>query len=130
MPRPIHFEIHADDPVRAQSFYGKVLGWSFQKAGVGPTDYWLVITGPKSEPGIDGGMIRRMGPRPATGQPVNAYVCTVGVADLDAVLAVAAASGATMALPKMPVTGIGWLAYLHDPEGNILGLMQEDPSAR
>ena len=130
MPRPIHFEIHADDPTRAQAFYEKLLGWSFQKVSMGASEYWLVLTGPKSEPGIDGGMIRRMGPRPATGQPVNAYVCTIGVADLDTVLATAAAGGAVMALPKMAVTGIGWLAYIHDSEGNILGLMQEDPSAK
>ncbi len=130
MTRPIHFEIHADDPARAQAFYERVLGWTFQKVSVGASEYWLVMTGPKSEPGIDGGMIRRMGPRPADGQPVNAFVCTIGVADLDATLATAAAAGATTALPKMPVTGIGWLAYIHDPEGNILGLMQQDPAAK
>jgi predicted enzyme related to lactoylglutathione lyase len=27
MPRPIHFEIHAEDPVRAQSFYSQLFGW-------------------------------------------------------------------------------------------------------
>lgn len=130
MPRPIHFEIHADDPARAQTFYEKVLGWTFQKVSVGASDYWLVMTGPKGEPGIDGGMMRRMGPRPVTGQAVNAYVCTIGIANLDATLGAALAHGATTALPKMAVGGIGWLAYVHDPEGNILGLMQEDPSAK
>lgn len=29
MPRPIHFEIHAADPERAQRFYGALFGWSF-----------------------------------------------------------------------------------------------------
>ena len=74
-------------------------------------------------------MIRRRGPRPTDGQPVNAYVCTVEVPDLDARLEKAAVSGAELALPKMPIPGVGWLAYVKDPEGNILGLMQPDPSA-
>ena len=29
----------------------------------------------------------------------------------------------------MPVTGMGWLAYVKDPDGNILGLLEPDPSA-
>ena len=28
MPRPIHFEIHADDPQRAIAFYTGVFGWT------------------------------------------------------------------------------------------------------
>ena len=29
-----------------------------------------------------------------------------------------------------PIPGIGYLAYIEDPEGNIVGLMQPDMSAR
>ena len=29
----------------------------------------------------------------------------------------------------MAVPGIGWLAYFKDPEGNIFGAMQSDPTA-
>jgi predicted enzyme related to lactoylglutathione lyase len=60
---------------------------------------------------------------------VNAYVCTVGVGDLDDVLARARKLGAALAVPRMPVPGIGWLAYLTDPEGNILGVLQPDTAA-
>jgi len=35
--------------------------------------------------------------------------------------------GGTIALPKMPIPGVGWLAYCKDTEGNIFGLMQADP---
>ncbi len=31
MPKVIHFEIHADGPERAVSFYTKVFGWKAQK---------------------------------------------------------------------------------------------------
>ncbi len=129
MSRVMHFEIHADDPERAIKFYTAMFAWQIQK-WEGPMPYWLITTGPKEEPGINGGLMKRMGPPPADGQAVNAYVCTVGVANLDASLATLAKAGGTVALPKMPVPGIGWLAYAKDTEGNIFGMMQNDPAAK
>ena len=35
----------------------------------------------------------------------------------------ALAAGGTVAVPKMAIKGVGWLAYCKDPEGNIFGLM-------
>jgi predicted enzyme related to lactoylglutathione lyase len=29
----------------------------------------------------------------------------------------------------MPIPGMGWLAYCKDTEGNIFGMMQNDPNA-
>ena len=130
MPRPIHFEIHAQDPERAQNFYEKLFGWSFTKWGDGGWDYWLIKTGEKA-PGIDGGMVRRMGdaPDPEAATPVVGYVCTVGVEDLDQTVTTALSLGGSLALPKMAIKGVGWLAYVKDTEGNILGLMDDDPDA-
>ncbi len=34
-----------------------------------------------------------------------------------------------VALPKMAVPGVGWLAYCKDTEGNIFGFMQSDETA-
>lgn len=129
MSRVIHFEIHADNPERAIKFYTEMFAWQIQK-WEGPMPYWLVTTGPSDQPGINGGLMKRMGPPPGEGQAVNAYVCTVNVANLDAALAKLAKAGGTIALPKMPVPGIGWLAYGKDTEGNIFGMMQNDPAAR
>ena len=129
MPRVIHFEIHAENPERAVDFYKKVFGWSFQKWG-GPMDYYLVTTGEAGQPGINGGLMRRQGPPPAEGQPVNAYVCTIDVPNIDEFSSKALAAGARVALPKMPVPGIGWLAYFKDTEGNIFGMIQNDPNAK
>lgn len=129
MPRPIHFEIQAADPARAIKFYETVLGWSFQKWD-GPMPYWLVTTGAENEPGINGGLHPRMGPAPGEGQAVIAFVCTVGVADVDAYVAKVGAAGGKICVPKMPIPGIGWLAYANDTEGNIFGLMQSDPAAK
>lgn len=126
MGRVIHFEIHAAEPARAQAFYESVFGWRFQ-ALPGGMPYWLIHTGEGA--GIDGGMMQRMGPAPAEGQPVNAFVCTIGVADVDASAAAALKAGGTMALPKMAIQGVGWQAYVKDTEGNIIGLHAADPAA-
>ena len=56
MPRVVHFEIHADDPERAISFYNSVFDWEFQK-WEGPLEYWMIITGAEGTPGINGGAI-------------------------------------------------------------------------
>jgi uncharacterized protein len=128
MPRPIHFEIHAADPDRAMRFYGQLFGWTFTAWGA--VGYWLVKTGEAPEPGIDGGLLQRRGPPPTEGQAVNALGCTVGVKSVDETLAKCQALGGHVALPKMPVPGVGWLAYVRDTEGNILGVHQLDNTAR
>ena len=126
MPRVVHFEIHAGDPERAVSFYEKVFGWSFQK-WEGPMEYWLIVTGADDKPGINGGLIRRRGE--LDGQAVIAYVCTVDVEDVDKSTATALQHGGSIAVPKMPISGMGWLVYCKDTEGNIFGMMQGDPNA-
>jgi predicted enzyme related to lactoylglutathione lyase len=122
MPRPIHFEIPCDNPDRVIAFYKSVFGWTVQKWD-GPMPYWLVTTGPEGEPGINGGFMMKQHPQ----QPC---VNTVGVANVDEAVATVTANGGEIAVPKMAIPGVGWLAYGKDPEGNIFGLMQNDPSAK
>jgi predicted enzyme related to lactoylglutathione lyase len=129
MPRVVHFEIHAENPERAVGFYTAVFGWEFTK-WEGPQDYWLIKTGPDGQPGINGGLLRRHGPGPADNQPVVSYVCTVDTDSVDRALQTITSNGGTVALPKMPIPGVGWLAYAKDTEGNIFGIMQPDPTAR
>jgi predicted enzyme related to lactoylglutathione lyase len=128
MPRPVHFEIHAENPERAIAFYRSLFGWTFEKWG--NEAYWVVSTGDKNSPGIDGGLVQRRGPGPADMQAVNAFVCTVDVADVDGYLARATEHGGSVALPKMPVPTVGWLGYAKDTEGNLFGVIQFDPGAK
>lgn len=135
MSRVVHFEIHAANPERAAAFYRAVFGWQVSEwtvPGVQIPDenrYWLVNTGDEKTPGINGGILFRRGEAPTDGQPVNAFVCTIDVASLEDTVQRALAAGAIVAMPKMPVKGVGWLAYCKDTEGNIFGMMQNDPSA-
>jgi len=122
MARVVHFELPADNPERAVEFYTKAFGWKIQK-WAGPTDYWLVSTGDASEPGINGGIMKRLYPGFST-------VNTIGVANVDQAVAAVEAAGGKVVAPKMAVPGIGWLAYCLDSEGNQFGMMQNDPSAK
>ena len=127
MARVVHFEIHAADVERCRRFYESTFGWQVQQWG--EMEYWGVVTGSDDEPGINGGLVPRRGPPPAEGQPVNSYVCTVNVDDVDATVEAAVAHGGSVGVPKMAIPGVGWLAYCKDTEGNIFGLMQDDPGA-
>jgi predicted enzyme related to lactoylglutathione lyase len=121
MPRPVHFEIPAENPERAIKFYSDVFGWKFQKWH-GPMEYWIVSTGQPGEPGIDGGLMPRRDPN----QPC---VNTINVPNLDESVQAVIQGGGLCVLPKMPVPGIGWLAYCKDTEGHIFGMMQRDQAA-
>jgi predicted enzyme related to lactoylglutathione lyase len=134
MPRPVHFEIHASDPATSRTFYENVFGWRFQQWGDNP--YWVVVTGdgdpmsgkPSAQPGVDGGMLPRRGDPPVDGAPVNAFVMTIDVPDCDAFVEKALAAGGSIALPADDMPGVGRLAYVKDPDGNILGMLQGEPT--
>jgi predicted enzyme related to lactoylglutathione lyase len=122
MPRVVHFEINADDPERAIQFYTNVFGWKVQK-WAGPVDYWLIMTGDGKEPGIDGAITPRTDPPEAT-------VNTVDVSSIDECVTKVKENGGTVIVPKMPVPGVGWLAYCKDTEGNTFSMMQSDINAK
>jgi predicted enzyme related to lactoylglutathione lyase len=121
MSRVVHFEFPADDPERAVAFYKQVFGWEINKWD-GPIDYWLVMTG-EDVPGIDGGIAHRGPMLPHTTN-------TVGVASVDESTAKITKAGGKVVAPKMPIPGMGWLAYCTDTEGNLFGIIENDPSAK
>lgn len=131
--RPVHFEIHASDPAAIRAFYQSVLGWRFQQWGDNP--YWVVITGdgdpmagvPHSQPGVDGGLLPRDGALPEEGQPVNAFVITVEVPDCDGYVDKVVAAGGSVAVAANDVPGVGRLAYVRDPDGNLFGMLEAAP---
>jgi predicted enzyme related to lactoylglutathione lyase len=127
MSRAVHFEIHATQPQTLIDFYTNLFGWTFSKYPVG--EYWLINTGPDSQPGINGGLLPRPGPAPGPMASPNAFVLTIDVENLDVSLARALGSGAMLCVPKMAIPDIGWLAYVKDPDGNIFGMMQLDAGA-
>jgi predicted enzyme related to lactoylglutathione lyase len=122
MSRVVHFELPVDNLERAQKFYSDVFGWKITK-WQGPMDYWMVTSGPDSQPGINGALTRRSEMNPATSN-------TIGVESVDKAIEAVTKAGGKILMPKSPIPGIGWFTYCADTEGNIFGLMQPDANAR
>jgi len=120
MPKPVHFEIPAEDPQRATKFFTDVFGWQF--ANWGDQDYWLATTGAKGEAGIDGAVMKRR-------DPAQPLVNSINVDSVDAYAEKIVAAGGQIVVPKMTVPSMGYVAYFKDTEGNIHGLWQHDPTA-
>ena len=122
MPRPIHFDLTADEPERAMKFYKDVFGWKFEKWD-GPMEYWMVTTGTKKELGINGGLSKRGG----TGMP---NMNTIGVSSADKFAKKIQDKGGKILVPKTAISGVGWFATCQDTEGNIFGIIEENKKAK
>lgn len=115
--RIVHFEIPANHPEALTKFYSELFGWKFHKAPMPGPEYWLCETGPDG-PGIDGAVAQRQDPQ----QPWMNYV---DVASIDATIENATKLGGKVALPKTPIPGVGAVAAVIDPQGNICGLWEK-----
>lgn len=118
--RVAHFEIPCDNPEKVMNFFKEVFGWKFKQFG--NEQYWLAMTGDDNEPGIDGGIMKKRDPK----QPI---VNSINVDDIDDAVKKVEKVGGKIVVPKMPIPTVGWLAYFTDPDGNIHGIYQHDPSA-
>ncbi len=125
--RVVHFEIQADNVERAANFYKKAFGWDIKKYEAKDPkdtesmgmDYWMVMTGPKETPGINGGMYIRMPER-----KLHTFDCTIQVDDIDKAITDVKMNGGMIEGEKMEMKGVGWFARAKDTEGNMFGLMQ------
>jgi hypothetical protein len=119
MPAPLaHIGINADDVTAGRAFYEATFGWRFSPWGP-PGFHHIEGTGlraaalqPRRE--LEGGT-RLTGPE-----------CTFAVADVAAVLRTAAATGGRVLAEPVTIPGVGELAWLADPSGNVLGAMRYD----
>jgi predicted enzyme related to lactoylglutathione lyase len=119
LPRVVHFEIPADDPGRAVKFYERVFGWKIEKWG--PIDYWLATTGPDNQPGINGAIMTR--------ETQKTTVNTIEVASVNEFGKKIVEAGGKTVTPKTAIPGIGYFCYCVDTEGNVFGIMENDPKA-
>ncbi|MFX0054371.1 MAG: VOC family protein [Promethearchaeota archaeon] len=122
MGRVVHFEIVADDAERISKFYKTVFNWKVQK-WEGPMDYWFLMTGDEKEPGIDGAFGIRQ-------SPDDVVVNTIDVDDVDKYVKLVEENGGEIVRPKQVIPGVGYLAYFKDTEGNLWGMMKDDPEAK
>lgn len=128
----IHFEIQASDVERAIAFYTQIFGWKIERYG--DMEYWGIRTGRGEggngeKVGINGGLLRRKGGQPADGAPVNAFVCSIDVEDIDKMTEDIKKAGGGVVVEKTAVEGMLWQCYCKDTEGNTFGLVQIDSNA-
>ena len=120
MPRIIHLEIPSQDPDKAAEFYKDVFGWETTK-WEGPMSYCLVTTGPDDKPCINVAFMN------ASDSNRLSYVLDVD--DVDTYVEKVTQHNGKVIMPKHAVPGVGWLAYFEDPDGNLFGIMKDDPTA-
>jgi predicted enzyme related to lactoylglutathione lyase len=121
MNRFTHFELVSNDLEKTAEFYREVFGWQINK-WEGPVDYWLVMTGDESTPGINGGLMEQNG-------PFNGTINTIQVDDIDTAIAKVKANGGEIILDKDVIPGVGYQAYFKDNTGIMVGLHQADEQA-
>ena len=119
MSRVVHFEIVTGNPEGVKKFYEDVFDWKFNQWG--KEEYWLISTGESDSKGIDGGFVR------SKGEPV--IVNTIEVSSIDEYMTKVQQNGGKIEVPKRGIPGVGWLCYFKDVEGNLFGMMQNDPKA-
>ncbi len=129
----VHFEIPADNVLRAKDFYAKTFGWEINEFPMpdGKDPYYGVRTTevdekfqPKTPGAINGGLMKRQN----TGQPFMNYI---HVDSIDEMFKTIIANGGTVALPKTEIApNMGWIAAFKDTEGNLMGLHEVPPSMK
>lgn len=118
--RITYFEIPSASPEAALRFYEQAFGWRF--AQYGSQAYWFAHTGGDEERGINGAVMKELGPR----QPV---INTITVDDIDESIDNIEKAGGKIIKTKKAIPAVGWLAFFTDPDENIFGILQEDSTA-
>jgi len=122
MNRVYYFEMPVDDFDRAIRFYEAVFGWKITKHDRISGPYYSVRTGEESNPGINGSFFKK---EEGWSQLAN----VINVQDIDNVIKKIKKLGGSIIFPKTVINGVGYLAYFKDLDGNVFGMMQDDPKA-
>lgn len=119
-------DIPVKDMARAKEFYGKLLGSDIQEIpGQGVALIMPVGTGEPSDASADLAL-NAMTESSTTHGPVI-YLSANG--DIDGMLERAVQAGGTLHQEKRDMGQLGgWLAYIIDTEGNLIGLQQPSDS--
>jgi predicted enzyme related to lactoylglutathione lyase len=114
------FAITAADVDRARRFYESVFGWTFEDWG--PPGFYVI-----QGAGLSGALQERH--EPLVGSHPRSFELTVGVDDLDAIIAKVVAAGGAIVMDKSHIETVGTLIHFTDTEGNRMGAMKYDQEA-
>ena len=111
------FELYVQDMARARAFYEAVFQTTLQKLDSGDLEMWAFPM-QAGEPGSSGALVRMPG-LPSGG---NSTIVYFSCADCATEAGRAAASGGKVFKDKFPIGPYGFIALVHDSEGNLIGL--------
>lgn len=109
------FEIPATDFARAVRFYETIFATPLRHDSAWPN----MAIFPCERPGITGAITYGEGRRPSS-DGVAVYLNCEG--RIDEVLGRVESAGGDVVEPKSHIPGVGWVAQIHDSEGNRIGL--------
>jgi len=111
----VHVELNTIDPEKARMFYSHLFQWQFESVPnpVVPTGVYTMI---KVGEGTGGGMMKQI-----PGGPTG-WLAYVEVDDIHSVTEKAKSYGGKVMKDVTEVEGMGWLSFIQDPSGAILGL--------
>jgi predicted enzyme related to lactoylglutathione lyase len=121
-----HFDIPCDDVPRARRFYEKIFDWEFVSYGHAESQDFLQI---KTKTGKVIGAVQSRKFDPLD-QKVNAWECSIEVADIDRTTRAAEEAGAKVLMRRAAIPYVGWVSKFMDPEGNLFCAVQYDRNAR
>lgn len=112
----IHWEIGSGDPAQLHDFYAALFDWQIDTDT--PLNYPMVLTG--GDGGINGGIYEAE-------DPEHRFLAIyVQVDNLAATLEKAGSLGASYVGEVATVAGIGKFSIFGDPEGRMIGVMEEE----
>lgn len=83
----------------------------------------MATTGPKDEPGINGGISKR-------GQTGMPNMNTISVPSVDEFSKKIQDGRGKIIMAKAAIPGVGWFATCQDTEGNTFGIIEENRDAK
>jgi len=114
MPNPVvHFEIGCRDRAKTAEFYSALFDWKISEQGPASN----IDTGVS---GALAGHITSLGH-----EPQHYTMFYVQVEDIRAALKKAESLGGKTLVPPVTLPGAGIFAWMADPEGNMVGLLQK-----
>lgn len=118
----VHFDLPADDPERAKTFYASLFGWTYEPVPGIPDFSLIATTDTDGTPGVGGGLGKR-------GAPDQRITNFIGVPSIDTTLEEVVRLGGKVVFPKTAVEKYGYMALCEDTEGNSFGVWEENPLA-
>jgi len=112
-----HFDIPCEDSARAQAFYSKVFGWTFQHYGE-----YVMFNSNDTEYKLGGGFVVEKEKTKRITYPSN----YLRVKDIDAALEQVKQAGGEVTMKKTVIgENYGFMAHFKDTEGNTMSLWQK-----